>query len=259
MKGEIYIPRGIKYNYNDYHKEVDGVLYKKCNKHYTYFPTEDPYMPCTKEYFYKNDKNTKDELCPECKSCSKAKTTQGYYNNHEERKAVKRQHRLNNLEIYNTRAKQWQQDNKEKWDAYEEEYRKINPEKFVRYNEARQHKNHKITSSEWENCKRYFNYQCAYCGLHISEHYFTRKGVTKLGDFHKEHKDHEGVDGLTNCVPSCGSCNDRKWKFAFDEWYNESNPRFSEERLKKIFKWLTEDCLEYIEEHKPKRIYKKSK
>ena len=147
---------------------------------------------------------------------------------------------------------------KQRESGYYAEYQKDNPEKFKIYNENRQHKNHTITKSEWEACKKYFNYTCAYCGLSLSEHYYTRKGITKLGDFHKEHVDHEGKNDLSNCVCSCGSCNDKKWKFYFEDWYNEKNTVFSQERHDKILLWLSNDYKQHIKEPKVKGKYTKN-
>jgi len=31
----------------------------------------------------------------------------------------------------------------------------------------RYHKKHKISNKEWLDCKKYFNYQCAYCGISL--------------------------------------------------------------------------------------------
>ena len=127
---------------------------------------------------------------------------------------------------------------------YDKKYRTINKVKeYSRYRS--QHKKHKITKQEWEMCKKYFNYECAYCGLPLSEHYYTRNGITKNGDFHKEHVDHEGNNGLSNCVPSCGSCNSSKWKSELNEWYNINNPKYSEERYNKIMQWLNGDWVLY--------------
>jgi hypothetical protein len=63
------LPRGQRYKYEDYHKEVDGVLYKRCAHHNKNF-NEEKWLPCNTEYFYKNNKNKKDGLCPECIQCT---------------------------------------------------------------------------------------------------------------------------------------------------------------------------------------------
>ncbi len=105
---------------------------------------------------------------------------------------------------------------------------------------------HSISNEEWEDCKKYFNYECAYCGLSVKDHYITFNEEERLGDFHKEHVDHEGENDLSNCVPSCKSCNSRKWEHDFNEWYTENNEVYSIERLSKIIKWLEEDCFKFM-------------
>ncbi|MFC0852976.1 HNH endonuclease [Halalkalibacter oceani] len=102
-------------------------------------------------------------------------------------------------------------------------------------------KSHEISTEEWESCKQYFNYECAYCGLHIDEHFVKYGDEYKLYDFHQEHVDHIGSNDLSNCIPSCKSCNSKKWQYEFIKWYNPSNEVFTEERLNKISKWLSAD------------------
>jgi hypothetical protein len=119
-----------------------------------------------------------------------------------------------------------------------------------------------MSKREWISCKSYFINEngawcCAYCGLPIEEHFKTYNGELKNVDFHKEHVIHNGADDLSNCIPSCQSCNCQKWEFQLEEWYNESNPNFTQERLNKIYKWLQFDYKLYIEEHKSRKEYTK--
>jgi hypothetical protein len=137
--------------------------------------------------------------------------------------------------------RKWQQDNKDKIKQYQEN--------------RKQHGEHKITKKEWESCKKYFNNQCAYCGLPLEEHYIFYKGERRLGDFHKEHVDHEGSNDLSNCIPSCKNCNSSKHDIKLENWYTETNQRFSKERLDKIHKWLNEDYKLYYIEPKPRKKY----
>jgi hypothetical protein len=133
-------------------------------------------------------------------------------------------------------------------------YLRDNPDKSKQYGIKReQHKKHIISSKEWIACKTYFKNCCAYCGLPIEEHFYTRLGITKQGDFHKEHKEDEGANDLSNCVPSCGKCNSSKWKFVFEEWYVEFNPVFSKTRLNRINKWVNGGYKKYIEENKTRK------
>ena len=238
--------------YEQTHKIIDGVVYKQCSKC-------GEWKLETIEYFYMRNKS-KPELgfCSECSDCTRKDSLNYHYENRDGLIAKKRiwyqenrekeierdrQHRLENLEYHQMKDRKW---------------RENNPEKTKKYSIYRYlHKKHNINNQEWENCKKYFDYKCAYCGLPIEEHYYTRNGITKLGDFHKEHFNHNGSNGLENCVPSCENCNSSKRKKNFEEWYNINNPRHSIEKYDKIIKWIIEDHKLYIEEKKPKRIYKR--
>lgn len=248
--------------YKDCHKIENNIEYKMCKECLLWFKMD--------EDNFKVQPSQKDGFSHRCRGCQEAYNHEHYMENREKQieAAQKRQEEYKDeLKIYYKERYQKQKDaflyrarkrrveKKEEIKITAKEYYKNNPDKFIEYNQNRQHKNHKITKQEWDNCKRYFNNTCAYCGLPLSEHYYTRKGITKLGDFHKEHVDHEGDNDLSNCVPSCGSCNDHKWKFKFDVWYNEENEKFSQERYDKIIKWLEEDYEQYKEPEKPKRQY----
>ncbi len=81
----IIIAKGTKYKYEDYHRINDnGELEKKCTLHNEFFPTESEWIPCTTEYFYKNNKNIQDGLHPQCKLCSRIKALQYRAENYEE-------------------------------------------------------------------------------------------------------------------------------------------------------------------------------
>ena len=56
----------------------------------------------------------------------------------------------------------------------------------------------------------------------------------------------EGSNNLSNCLPSCHRCNNSKKSKRFKDWYPELSGVFSEDRLKKIKKWLYEDYKLYI-------------
>lgn len=244
----INIPRGTRYKYEDYHKELDGVLYKKCTLHNEFFPSEDEWMPCTLEYFYKNSKNKSDGLYPECKECSKKKVTKWIKNNPEKYKEIMQKTDAKDHRVKNRR--EWSRQSRE--NGQREEWELNNPDKLSEYTAYRYlHKMHDITDEQWLACKEYFYNSCAYCGLHISEHFQKYAGELKHYDFHKEHKDDKGSNGLENCVPSCNACNSSKRSNDFDIWYSPNSTRrggevYSEERHQKIVQWTTEDYKEYI-------------
>lgn len=123
-----------------------------------------------------------------------------------------------------------------------------NRDRIKQYNENRRmHKKHKISEKEWEDCKRYFNNKCAYCGLPIDKHFNVFRGELRLTDFHKEHVDHDGSNDLSNCVPSCKKCNSSKRDSVFEIWYTPEKEFYREERLIKLHKWLDNDFLNYKE------------
>ncbi|MBN3352111.1 HNH endonuclease [Clostridium botulinum] len=121
------------------------------------------------------------------------------------------------------------------------EWQQNNKDKIKQYSEVRSNKNHTITSKEWNICKEYFNNSCAYCGMTEKEH---REIFNQ--DLHKEHVECEGANDLSNCVPACRSCNSSKNIFQLTEWYNKNNPKFNQEKLDVINKWLSEDYKKII-------------
>lgn len=171
---------------------------------------------------------------PECKKCTLNNSYNWIKNNKEKRYILQDRSNKRRKAIID-KARQ-----KNREDGIYLKWQQNNPDKIREYREDRKHKTHKISKKEWELCKAYFNYECAYCGLLISEHYRTYRGVTKLGDFHKEHVDDEGANDLSNCVPSCKACNSSKRTFDFEEWYKKQE-FFTNERFIKIIKWLKED------------------
>lgn len=207
---------------------------------------------------YLNEKGIKTYYFhPQCVDCERQKARE-YGKKHKTEKN-KRDKEYNQLhkEIINERSRKWREDNAEWKKEYQADYWKNNPERVSKYNTRRRHKKHKINKQEWKNCKQYFDNSCAYCGLPEELH----RELFKT-DLHKEHVDHEGLNDLSNCVPSCESCNYRKWEHEFEDWYNKDNSRFTKERYEKILKWLKEDYKKYYIKKKPRVAYgsrKKSK
>lgn len=183
---------------------------------------------------------------PYCKQCTKDKSRKWSKENrnnvNESKKKYNtspkgRKSRRKYNEKYVAEGKQlgWQRSNKDKVSEYQQD-------RF-------ENKSHKISNAEWNSCKDYFGNSCAYCGLHINEHYIVFKGKRRLGDFHREHVGHEGENDLSNCVPSCKSCNSSKSTSDLEFWYSEKSElcnSFSYERLNKIKSWLEDDYLKFI-------------
>ncbi len=182
---------------------------------------------------------------PECKDCTIERSLRWQKENPEKRKAyLKIQNKQRREEI-----REFKKKNKEQIIESQREWKRNNKDKIREYNQFREmNKKHTITKEEWENCKNYFNYRCAYCGLAVEEHFRLHYGEMKQFDLHKEHVDHTGANDLSNCIPSCQSCNSSKHDFELKDWYNKNNENFSQERLNKILKWLNDDYKKYIKQ-----------
>ncbi|MEM5592870.1 HNH endonuclease signature motif containing protein [Niallia circulans] len=219
--------------YNETHKFINEIDYKIC------------IICCewkTIDNYYANKSNKVDRLHPYCKKCTIKKTSENrdiertyelnrYY--YKTRESIRENRRMSNKKMRDSgKLKAWQMKNKDK---------------IKEYNLKRQqNKIHEISTEEWEECKNYFNYRCAYCGLKIEEHYNAYKGKLKWTDFHRDHFNHTGANDLSNCVPSCKSCNSRKSEIDFEEWYESYKEIHNEERKIKVYQWLNMDYEKYI-------------
>ncbi|MBT2759953.1 HNH endonuclease [Paenibacillus sp. ISL-20] len=234
--------------YESYHEHREGALFKKCNTCLNWF-----------EANYNNfekDKNAKSGLNGKCRTCQRNYNKEQYLKDRENRIKKAYQRILNNRESHleSLKKNNARQKTKEMVRKGGIKYRKSdkyavwkdkNKDRFIVY--SHNHRNHNITKNEWKLCKVYFDESCAYCGLHKNNHYVTRIGKKMLFDLHKEHVVHNGANDLSNCIPSCSACNSEKNTKDIDEWYNESNVKFNQERYSKIIKWLHEDCKLFIE------------
>jgi hypothetical protein len=198
--------------------------------------------------FYSQNKIRKDGTTymyhnPECKECTKNRTVRWQEKNLDKKRAYAlkdnaKPHRKQQMKALNKKRRE---------NGEYQKWQRDNPEKIKGYNIYREmHKKHDITDDEWENCKNYFNYRCAYCGIKIEDHWIKFKGSLVNGDFHREHVDDEGENDLSNCIPSCKSCNGSKHTSKLEDWYNDGNLKFSQERLNKIHNWLDEDYMKFI-------------
>jgi hypothetical protein len=232
--------RGVKIPYENNHKYIDNIEHKMCSDCLNW-------KPMTTDYFYKNKSNKIDGHHPYCKECAVKRSLKNRDENREENLAKMRTYFI---KIYTERpeivTKQKNNANKRRIEGKYKEWQRNNPDKTKGYNLKRYtNKKHEITGNEWENCKNYFNYRCAYCSLKIEDHFVQYNGKVINGDFHRDHVDDDGSNDLSNCVPSCKSCNTSKGTIELEEWYNESNGNFTIEKLIKIYSWLTEDYLKY--------------
>lgn len=195
--------------------------------------------PLTEYYSYKRKLKSGKRYTfhkPECKPCAIKINRKWQYDHYEEFKESLRKY--NKKPEHKRKKRILEQKRREQGTL--REWQRNNRDKVKGYNETRRHKNHSITKDEWELCKEYFDYECAYCGI--------KEDVAKelYGNYlHKEHVDHEGLGDLSNCVPSCKVCNASKHIYTLYEWY-PMQTFYVYERYEKIQQWLSKDYKLYI-------------
>lgn len=217
------------YSYEEHHKEINGVIFKKCVYHDTYFPEEEPWFPMTNKYYYQNEKNKSDGFNPECRKCSVRKSVKWWENNKERYEiSRKRYHKTNKYKVWHKRNNEQQKDKRKEW--FEN-----NPTKNAEYqNRRKQYKKHDITEREWIECKEFFNYKCCYCGLSEEEH-----KINFNQQLHKDHAINKGSNTIDNCLPACKSCNTKKRETDWFDWYIEENPLYKKDYYEQICLWIS--------------------
>lgn len=248
--------------YKDRHKIIDNIEYKQCYDCENWFPMN--------EENFKVQPSKKDGFGERCLECQKIYNHNTYMKNRDVNleKSKQRQKELYAIRVGQKRRaatyqkhkdktdqkkREWIQNNFEKRKAWLREHRIKHPEQFREYGKKRQEKKHIINDIEWNNCKKYFNYECVYCGLPMEEHFMERNGKIYNYDLHKEHVIDDGKNDLRNCIPSCNDCNKIKHQKTLNEFYNPNNPNYTYERYHKIYMWMKYDHKKFI---MPKRRYK---
>jgi len=238
-----------QFNYNKRHKIIDGIEYKQCTKCEQWFPMN-------LDNFYEWEQGN-DNLSSRCKSCSIKDVQTRFFNTDSEVRRVRRKNTYHTNKKDKECSKKHSNIRREKGKHAEWLKTEAGKASSKKSTEKRKLKEHYISEKEWRDCKKYFNNECAFCGLPIEKYFKKYRGVMVNQDLQKDHVDDEGSNGLCNCIPSCGFCNSSKHTATFDEWYNENNPRYSEEKYKKIMKWLDEDYKQFAEEKPLYRIFRR--
>lgn len=180
---------------------------------------------------------------PECRDCRKKKSSEWQLLNKDKKREYQRKSNKRPEAIEAQKENNKVQLEKGSTRLYQLKH----PEKVKKYNKNRRHKNHNISAKEWKACKEYFNNTCAYCDLHINEHFRRYGGKLQKIDLHKEHVLHNGENDLSNCIPSCMSCNSQKHDKLLSDWYNSNNDNYTIEKHNKIMQWLNIDFANYKE------------
>lgn len=224
--------------YEECHKLIDGVDHKLCNRCWEW-------CPFTKEYFYKNKKNNMDGHYPYCRKCAIKKSHKRMYDNMELHLEACKKHYYTSP-IYKDNKIILSKERSE--NGKYREWQRNNPEKAKMYGE--QHRDHDITTHQWIACKEYFKdesgeYCCAYCGFLQKNHFAKRLDKVYAQDLHREHVKHDGENDISNCIPSCQSCNSSKRQHDMETWFRKKS-YFTEDRLTRIVNWLDNDHKKYI-------------
>lgn len=136
-------------------------------------------------------------------------------------------------EEHKEHIRQYRKENRERDRLKENEWRKSERGKKLSRVSVNAYKSRKralintFTAKEWDECIKYFNDECAYCGCKpevIEQEHFIP--VNKNGAFVKE-----------NIITACRSCNASKADKDFSEWYPEQS-FYSKERELKILDYL---------------------
>lgn len=189
--------------------------------------------PATEEYFNKQ-KRGKFGLRANCKNCQRAwrNNNQEHINKYQNNWRKNNKEKLKSYEVDRSqRDRKYREKHKKRRYEVNEVWRKNNHDKLKMYTQKRRSLKSKLpasfTKTQWNECKKYFDYQCAYCGnsdkkLH-QDHFIP---LVKGGEYTKQ-----------NIIPSCASCNSSKRDKDFKEWYRDRE-YYDEARERKILNYL---------------------
>ena len=236
-----YLTREEKYWLN--HKIINNILHRLCS-------TCKEWLPETIDYFYyKNKSKPEKGYSSECKSCSVKRTQVNIEGKKEQYLDYWSKY---HKKIYEEDSKYRQNRidfaNQQREDGYQLNWQKANPERCNYLSSL--HRDHDVSTKEYEAMLKVFDYKCAYCGMTYEEH--KKKFKERL---HNDHVDDDGYNDLRNDAPACKSCNCGKHEHDMEGWFRKQK-FFSEDKLELIKWWTSEGYKLYIEDKPPYRITK---
>ena len=198
-------------------------------------------LPATTDYFHRHSghKDGLQSCCKGCKSLYNAewqranpKYNSKYYLFNQESMLKKRNaYNHAHAEYLQGKRKDYYLRNKAKVLEHARRYRKERPEvgrkASAKYYQAKKQLSYSLTNEQWDACKKFFDYKCAYCGADSAR-------------LHREHfvpVSKNGAYDSNNIIPACPSCNAMKHTHSFFEWY-PNQAFYSEEREHKILTYL---------------------
>jgi hypothetical protein len=97
-----------------------------------------------------------------------------------------------------------------------------------RYDQVRGMAHFRPTKSQWSEVMLFFDSECAYCGLPISEAPMLKDHLIPLN------RQAGGLHAWGNVVPSCRPCNDSKASADWRSWLSAHRPLDGESRIKHL-------------------------
>lgn len=198
------------------------------------------------ENFYK-DSGSKSGFRNACKFCERKRSKEYHFKNHDKNKKRLKRYHQEDINRHSERLKKYYEKNKESVleykSGYREENREILRQRQTIYRKSdkgkvttamnrqiRRHRNKLVlttlTPEQWKNCINHFEGKCCYCGSseELQQEHFVP--LSKGGGYTKD-----------NILPSCGTCNAKKYNLSFADWY-PNYLHYDEAREQKILKYL---------------------
>ena len=196
-------------------------------------------LPATTEYFHKDRKYLKSE-CKECRAKNRRDRTEKGYDSkgawkrryygdkHDEILEYKRKYNRKYYADHRKKILEQRKNNRLKATIKQKENASNRYKKYL-YSKAAEEIGVKsdFSVNDWNNCKKYFDNKCAYCG----------KDTKNLCQDHLIPRNKNGAYTCLNIVPSCASCNSKKQDNDWEEWY-KAQPFYSNSRYNRIKKYI---------------------
>lgn len=181
-------------------------------------------FPATLEYFHKNTgaEANSDGLYARCKGCKNAETKEYALRNKERLRKYARRHYHENKDRYREARKVWGEKNRDVLNV-------IYQRRVARVNKLP----NTLTTEEWIETKKYFGYECSYCGIPEGKLKEIKEVRNILEQEHVIPVKEGGGYTKENIIPACSSCNSSKRAKDFLEWY-PTQPFYDIEKEKKI-------------------------
>lgn len=195
-----------------------------------------------KEYREKNKdeiKIKKQVYYQENKDYIKNKTNLYRKENEEWKKEYDKQYAIDNKKKISKYQKDYYEKNKPLITKYKKIHMKKKPEIYTRATNKRKALKNKLENSltieQWEQIRKDFKYQCAYCGMSEDNH------INRYNQqLHQEHfipLSNGGEYTHNNIIPSCRVCNNHKHGKDFFEWY-PTYKHYDKDRENSILEYL---------------------